>query len=230
VGAIYLVRHGQASFGKTEYDELSELGVEQSRLLGGALRARLPQVDAVFCGTQRRHRQTADACLRAYGYAQTPAEIADWNEYDHNEIVERYEPRYVDRQAMFAELSKTGNLRRAFQEMFTKAVERWVSGQHDNDYRESWPVFRARCTRALDHIVQTLGGSKTALVFTSGGPISAISQTLLNILDAYAFRINWTLVNCGATKVIYSERGKYLLTLNEHAHFEGERRELISYR
>jgi len=230
VGAIYLIRHGQASFGKTEYDELSELGVEQSRLLGEALRSRSPQVDAAFCGTQRRHRQTADACLRAHGYSQAPEEIADLNEYNHDDIVERYEPRYADRQAMFAELSKTGNLRRAFQEMFTQAVARWVSGQHDSDYRESWPSFRGRCTQALDGIVQRLGSSKTALVFTSGGPISAISQTLLRIPDAYAFQINWTLVNCGVTKVIYSERGKYLLTLNEHAYFEGERRELITYR
>ncbi|MFL6623973.1 MAG: histidine phosphatase family protein [Sulfurifustaceae bacterium] len=230
MGAIYLIRHGQASFGKTEYDELSEMGVEQSRLLGDALRSRLPNVDVVFCGTQRRHRQTADACLRAYGYTDTPQETADLNEYDHNEIVERYEPRYVDRQAMFAELSKTGNLRRAFQEMFTKAVARWVSGQHDTDYTESWPSFRARCLRALDHIVQSSGSSKTALVFTSGGPISAVSQTLLRIPDAYAFQINWTLVNCGVTKIIYSERGKYLLTLNEHSHFEGERKELITYR
>ncbi|MFL6649185.1 MAG: histidine phosphatase family protein, partial [Sulfurifustaceae bacterium] len=144
MGAIYLIRHGQASFGKAEYDELSELGAEQSRLLGDVLRQRLSKVDNVFCGTQQRHRQTADACLRAYGYMDAPRETADFNEYDHNEIVERYEPRYADRQAMFAELSKTGNLRRAFQEMFTQAVARWVSGQHDTDYSESWPSFRAR--------------------------------------------------------------------------------------
>lgn len=230
MGAIYLIRHGQASFGKNEYDELSELGIEQSRRLGESLRSRLPTVDRVYSGTQRRHRQTVDACLRAYGYTGAPQETGDFNEYDHDEIVERYEPRYADRQAMFAELSKTGNLRRAFQEMFTRAVARWVSGQYDTDYTESWPSFRARCLRALDHIVQSMGSSKTVLVFTSGGPISAVSQTLLRIPDAYAFQINWTLVNCGVTKIIYSERGKYLLTLNEHSHFEGERKELVTYR
>lgn len=230
MGAIYLIRHGQASFGKSEYDALSQVGIEQSRILGDALRERAPKVDAVFCATQRRHRETAEACLRAYGYAAAPQEIADMNEYDHDEIIERYEPRYADRQAMFAELSQSGDLRRAFQEMFTRAVARWVSGQHDAEYRESWPTFRARCMRALDHMVSALGASKTALVFTSGGPISALAQTLLRIPDAYAFQINWTLVNCGVTKLIYSERGKYLLTLNEHAHFEGERRSLTTYR
>lgn len=230
MGAIYLIRHGQASFGKSEYDALSETGIAQSRALGEVLRARVPKVDAVFCGTQQRHRQTAEVCLAAHGYCDPPEETADWNEYDHDEIVERYEPRYADREAMFAELAKTGNLRRAFQEMFTKAVARWVGGQHDSEYSEPWPMFRARCLRALDNTLGSLGASKTALVFTSGGPISAISQTLLRIPDAYAFQINWTLVNCGVTKVIYSERGKYLLTLNEHGHFEGERREYITYR
>ena len=31
---IYLVRHGQASFGKSNYDELSENGEAQAKLLG----------------------------------------------------------------------------------------------------------------------------------------------------------------------------------------------------
>ena len=230
MGAIYLIRHGQASFGKSDYDELSEMGVAQSRALGEALRARVPQVDAAFTGTQRRHRQTADACLSAYGYPEAPRETADLNEYDADEIVARYEPRYADRQVMFAELSKSGNLRRAFQEMFAQAVARWVGGQHNADYTEPWPKFRTRCVRVLEDMVQSLGPSKTALVFTSGGPISAVSQTLLRIPDAHAFQINWTLVNCGVTKVIYSERGKHLVTLNEHGHFEGERNALITYR
>jgi len=230
VGAIYLIRHGQASFGKANYDELSEMGVEQSRALGEVLRARVPTVDAAFSGTQRRHRQTAEACLGAYGYSALPQENAALNEYDSDELVVRYEPRYADRQLMFAELSKNGNLRRAFQEMFTKAVARWVGGQHDSDYTEAWPAFRARCLQALEDIVQSLGASKTALVFTSGGPISAVSQNLLRIPDAHAFQINWTLVNCGVTKVIYGERGRYLLTLNEHSHFEGDRSALITYR
>jgi broad specificity phosphatase PhoE len=31
MGQIYLVRHGQASFGSANYDQLSELGHEQAR-------------------------------------------------------------------------------------------------------------------------------------------------------------------------------------------------------
>ena len=48
--------------------------------------------------------------------------------------------------------------------------------------------------------------------------------------DSHAFKLNWTLANCGVTKVIYSERGQYLSTLNDHAHFEGANFKLITYR
>ena len=34
MGTIYLVRHGQASFGSDDYDQLSPLGEEQSWHLG----------------------------------------------------------------------------------------------------------------------------------------------------------------------------------------------------
>ena len=39
MGAIYLVRHGQAAFGTDDYDRLTEIGYTQAHLLGG------PKVD-----------------------------------------------------------------------------------------------------------------------------------------------------------------------------------------
>ena len=35
MGIVLLVRHGQASFGADDYDVLSDLGVEQSRVSAG---------------------------------------------------------------------------------------------------------------------------------------------------------------------------------------------------
>src|SRR5690606_36194887 len=34
VGSIYLIRHGQASFGADDYDVLSEIGIRQAEILG----------------------------------------------------------------------------------------------------------------------------------------------------------------------------------------------------
>lgn len=230
MAAVYLIRHGQASFGEADYDRLSETGVEQSRVLGRALRERLRRVDGVYAGAMQRHRQTATACLEGLGVDRTPVEIAGFDEFDHEEIIVRYRPEYADIERRMADMERAGNPRRAFQDMFGRAVERWVGAGEGGGYRESWPAFRQRCVAALERIIAEQGRSKTSLVFTSGGPITAVVQDLLGIPDANAFRINHTLANCGITKVIYSERARYLSTVNEHAHFEGEREALITYR
>jgi broad specificity phosphatase PhoE len=230
MGVVYLVRHGQASFGAADYDQLSETGVAQARVLGEALRERLPRVDAVVTGTLARHRQTADACLAALGVELEQRRAAGFNEFDHEEIIVRHTPGYADRTRMMQDLAETPDPRRAFQDVFTQAVARWVGGRHDDEYSESWPAFRERCIRALDGLIQELGSSRSALVFTSGGPITAICQDLLGIPDTHAFRLNWALANCGVTKVVYGERGRFLSTLNEHGHFEGARRALLTYR
>lgn len=230
MGAIYLIRHGQASFGAADYDKLSKLGEEQSRVLGLALRQRVPTPDAVYCGSMRRHRETATACLAAMALAHERCESAGFNEYDHEEVVVRHKPEYADRSRMAADMAATANPRRAFQDMFAQAVARWVGGQHNDEYKESWTGFRIRCNQALDHVIAASGPSKTVLVFTSGGPVTAIVQQLLHIPDTQIFKLNWTLANCGITKIIYSDRGRYLSTLNDHSHFEGGHAKLITYR
>ncbi|HJV74342.1 MAG TPA: phosphoglycerate mutase family protein, partial [Noviherbaspirillum sp.] len=58
MGQIYLVRHGQASFGSANYDQLSELGLEQARLLGEWFANSRQQFHRVVTGDMRRHRQT----------------------------------------------------------------------------------------------------------------------------------------------------------------------------
>ena len=50
MSSILLVRHGQASFGAADYDNLSDVGHEQSRVLGAALAARGVSPDVVVAG------------------------------------------------------------------------------------------------------------------------------------------------------------------------------------
>jgi broad specificity phosphatase PhoE len=234
VSAIYLVRHGQASFGRSDYDKLSELGEEQARLLGVALRQRVPQVHVALTGAMLRHKQTAQGCLEAMlrgtGRRAHPVEDAGFNEFDHDELIARYKPRYENRLVLAAELAATLRPRQAFQEMFAEAVARWIGGQHDGDYKESWPVFQARCVEALVRVGDALGSGETAMVFTSAGTITAIFQHLLEMPLSHAFKMNWTMVNCGVTKVIRGSRGFHLSSLNDHGHFEGEAKRLVTYR
>lgn len=230
MGQIYLVRHGQASFAKSDYDQLSELGFEQSRVLGQTLRSRVPAVHGAFCGEMRRHKETAQTCLLAMDAMPTVDVIKGFNEFDHDEVIERMQPRYADRLTMMSELATHADPRRAFQAFFKDAVARWVSGGHDAEYKESWAQFRARCVTGLEQVAARLGSGETALVFTSGGPITAICQHLLHIDDRHAFALNWVLVNCGVTKIVHSDRGTSLSSFNDHGPFEGLHKSLTTYR
>ncbi len=61
---IYLVRHGQASFGKSNYDELSENGEAQATLLGQYFKKILKEQPYIVAGTMQRHEQTAQLALK----------------------------------------------------------------------------------------------------------------------------------------------------------------------
>ena len=79
---LYLVRHGQASFGTDDYDRLSTLGEQQSVWLGEYLSERKIDFDHVIIGTQLRHRQTAEGICLGMGRAPAFALHAGLNEYD----------------------------------------------------------------------------------------------------------------------------------------------------
>lgn len=230
MGALYLIRHGQASFGAEDYDALSETGVRQAQVLGEALRARLPRVDVVVCGGLRRHRQTAEACLGAMGLPLSFREDRGWDEYDHQEVLWAHAPHFREQGRMLEELGRAADPRRAFQEVFGEACTRWASGAHEADYRESWPAFQARVEGALGRLTGSLGKGQTALVFTSGGVIGAVCRGLLGLSDADTFRLSWTLANASLTKVLVGGRGLTLSTLNEHGHLESVGPELVTYR
>ena len=57
---IYLLRHGQASFGTDDYDVLSDLGVHQARVAGAELERRDLRAPLVVSGTLRRQQDTAE--------------------------------------------------------------------------------------------------------------------------------------------------------------------------
>lgn len=233
MGAIYFIRHGQASFGSDNYDQLSAMGHQQARVLGTALNTRGVAPQVLVSGSMQRHLETAAGALPALG---TDAQVLPLlqrpgiNEFDHENVIEVAAPRYKDKLVMMGEMAASGDPRRAFQAFFKDAVSRWVGGNHDDDYAEPWSMFKLRCITALDDIVQLTPPKGSTLVFTSGGVISVICAHLLGLSDAQAFTINWTLANTGITKVQAGRDGLHLISINEHAHLEGQTPSLLTYR
>lgn len=230
MAAIYLIRHGQASFAAADYDELSQLGHEQGRVLGGALAQRRVRPDIVLTGGMRRHHQTATACLAGLSLEPRWEEDNDWDEYDHNEVLAGFDARFRSQGALASELLKHENPKRAFQGIFERAMARWIDDAYHAEYRESWPAFCGRVEGGLGRLHERLGRSQTALVFTSGGVISVVCRKLLGLSDTRALLISQSIANASVTKLVCGDRGITLSTLNEHAHFEGEDKRLITYR
>ncbi len=230
MGEIYLLRHGQASFGASDYDRLTDIGIRQAEVLGRTLKDRLSNVDVVIHGSMRRQRQTADACLAAMQRIAPCVEDARWNEYDHTELIRVYEPKYQTPDAMFADLAKRGDPMIAFQKMFAGAVARWMSGDFDADYRESFPAFIVRVDEALRSVCEKIGASARALVFTSGGPVATVCRTILQLPDETAMRLAWELANGSVTKLVAGPKRTRLVSFNEHGHFAGGQGSLLTFR
>ncbi|MGV2836957.1 phosphoglycerate mutase family protein, partial [Pseudomonas shirazensis] len=65
MGNLYLIRHGQASFGAADYDVLSPVGVRQSQALGSHLANLGLRLDRCIAGDLRRQQDTALLALEA---------------------------------------------------------------------------------------------------------------------------------------------------------------------
>lgn len=84
---IYLVRHGQASFGKSNYDELSENGEAQATLLGQYFKQILKEQPYVVAGTMQRHEQTAKLALNECFPDAVIHHNNLWNEFNHQQVL-----------------------------------------------------------------------------------------------------------------------------------------------
>ncbi|MBW3618929.1 MAG: histidine phosphatase family protein [Actinobacteria bacterium] len=226
MGAVLLVRHAQASFGKVDYDVLSARGERQAAILGERLRHL--DVARVVHGGMRRQEHTAEIVLEHLGEVPVRVDPA-WGEYDHEAILAAAAPTEDEQAAIEERMAAATDLRRAFQEIFEAAVSRWTAGAHDADYTEPYRGFRQRVRDGLATLLED-GAAGTTVVVTSGGAISAVVADHLG-LDADAWRgMNRVLVNTSVTKLVHGRSGVTLLTVNDHAHLESQDLDLLTYR
>jgi broad specificity phosphatase PhoE len=219
VGTVYLIRHAQASFGKSDYDRLSPLGDRQAVRLGETLAARGVKPDLVVTGAMQRHDRTASLALTAAGLSTAVEVDEGFNEFDHDQVIVAHKPAYKRRAVLLADLARTGHPARAFQEMFTAATERWTQG--GDGYTESFTDFCDRSEAAVRRVAARAGKGETVLVFTSGGPIAAVVGRLWSGGDDLWLRLNPVTINTAITKVVSGRSGLTVVSYNEHGHLDG---------
>ncbi|GAA3079821.1 broad specificity phosphatase PhoE [Kribbella aluminosa] len=208
MSVIYLIRHAQASFGARDYDKLSPLGEQQAARLASTLSD--VRADVVVSGSMRRHQQTATLA----GFI--PEVDPGYDEFDFQELLVAHKPAYKRHTVMVADLARSGNPKRAFQEMFTAATQRWIDG--GDGYTEPFQAFCDRSEAAVRRTAGRLGKGETALVFTSGGPIAAVVSRLLSGGDDLWTKLNPVTINTGITKVVSGRGGLTVVSYNEHVH------------
>lgn len=222
MGELLLIRHGQASFGTADYDQLSPVGEQQSRRLGQWLRDSATPPALIASGTLRRHTQTLQLCVDAAGVDATRLTLPGLDELDHVELLKRHRPDLASHAALSAELARSDDPQRAFQKIFAAAVARWTGGAHDGDYVRGWPDFRVQTLDALQALAERAAADEGDIwAFTSGGPIAVIVTELLGAPVPRTFALSWPLVNTGLTRVRLGPRQRQLVTYNAWPHLAG---------
>ncbi len=224
MGEIVLVRHAQAGFGQTNYDELSPLGQQQASALGQWWQktAAFSHDTCVWTGTLCRQQQTAALALSATAL-QTHID-SGLDEFDFSDILRQYRPDFATPEHIASWLATQPQPYQAFQRVFTAACEQWVQGTHDHCYQEPWAQFQQRVTLSLNKMLAH--SCRHHLVFSSGGVIALIMAHALQLPPERSLSLNAVLWNTSISRLLYTQHQLSLLEFNSIAHLEvlGDRR------
>ncbi|MBW6487082.1 MAG: histidine phosphatase family protein [Syntrophobacterales bacterium] len=236
MGTIYMIRHGQASFGSEDYDRLSPKGIIQSRVLAEYLAAVGVAADILYSGQMKRQIDTAKQTVEMYKNAVPPIlspriEKA-FNEYGSQEILLSFVREIVGEESSLPEniLQKYAE-KKKFQELFEQALSGWATGKYKKEGLPTWEEFTSRVWNGIEKIINDHPAGRTILIFTSGGPISAALQRALKLSNEETIRLGWQIANASITKFLYKGDRFTIASFNETAHLSLRReQELVTYR
>ena len=228
---IYLIRHGQASFGAESYDKLSPNGELQAKVLGQYFDDILKEAPHVVAGSMQRHQQTANIALTECFPEAEIITDSSWNEFNHQQVFAQYEPRFNEPHLLKQDVAKEENPRAYLAKIFEGAIGRWTGGDYHHEYEESWPTFKNRVETALQKLCDDLAKTKPryAVVFTSGGVISVAAGKILGLSPEKTFALNWAIANTSITTLRLVANEPQLLSLNEHHFIKAENPNLLTW-
>ena len=228
---IYLIRHGQASFGAESYDQLSPNGELQAKILGQYFDSILKEAPYAVAGSMRRHQQTAGIALEQCFPEASVVTDSAWNEFNHQQVFAQYEPRFNEPHLLKADVDKEDNPRAYLAKIFEGAIERWTGGDYHHEYEESWPHFKRRVETALQNLCNELAKTQPryAVVFTSGGVISVAAGKILGLSPNKTFALNWAIANSSMTTLRLVGNEPQLLSLNEHHFIKAKNPNLLTW-
>ncbi|MFK7860397.1 MAG: histidine phosphatase family protein [Granulosicoccus sp.] len=222
---LHLVRHGQASAGSANYDQLSPIGEEQSQILGNWWLSHGFSPNAAYHGTLVRQRDTAIHSLAAITdneQAPTMGEHSGLNEYNHRVIESHfcsehadYEPESMGFEDYMGILSRW----RDYQP--DKSAVDDDSGDHEI---ERWDDFKARGWNTLKALSHQGSDGGEFVFFTSGGIIATVVSTILDLDFEHTVDAIWRIRNTSITTIHLSGNNARLVEFNTVPHLQEQRK------
>jgi broad specificity phosphatase PhoE len=214
MGTLYLVRHGQASFGAADYDQLSALGEQQSRRLGQWFRHRGMRFDAVLTGTLRRHAQTLAGIEHGLQVRHAAQALPGLNEYDSDALVRAIHPGPIAR-------AETPEQVRQHFRLLRRGLVQWMAGATQPQGMPAHADFVAGVVAALDR-VRDEHADGTVLVVSSGGPIATAIAHVLGLAAEATIDLNMHIRNSAVSEFRVGPKRHTLITFNTLPHLDGD--------
>jgi broad specificity phosphatase PhoE len=211
MGTLYLVRHGQASFGADNYDVLSPLGHRQAERLGQYLKERGIDFEAAITGTLQRQRQTHAGICRGLGRDVPALELPALNEYDSHALIEAMHPQTLSK-------PDTPELYRQHFRLLRQSLQAWIAGQIAPRGMPSYGQWCQGIEAALDHVRQRHQGA--VLLVSSGGPIATAVGQVIDASPTSWIELNLRIRNASVTQFEFNPKRHSLLTYNTLPHFD----------
>jgi broad specificity phosphatase PhoE len=211
MGTLYLIRHGQASFGAADYDQLSALGERQSVRLGEYFASKGLVFEAVLTGTLKRHAQTWEGIARGAGLQLAPVLWPGLNEYDSEAVIRAIHPAPLEKPG-------TPELVKHHFRLLRDGLTQWMNGAVQPAGMPSYAEFAHGVRSALDHVREHHSGN--VLLVSSGGPISTAVGHVLGTAAQATIELNLRIRNSAVTEFAYTPKRHVLLTFNNLAHLD----------
>ncbi len=211
MGHLTLVRHGQASFGAANYDQLSPLGHQQSVLLGEHFCRHGQAFESVLIGGLKRHAQTWAGIVEGAQWPSPPAPLV-WpglNEYDAEAVIAAIHPQALAK-------PDTPEAYRHHFRLLRDGLTQWMAGVVTPRGMPSYNDFRAGVVAALEHVRNQCSGP--VLLVSSGGPIATAVGHVLGTAPETTIELNLRIRNSALSEFAFSARRHTLLTFNTLPH------------
>ena len=221
---LYLVRHGQASFRSTNYDQLSSLGHQQAVWLGEYFHHRGQHFDSILTGPLLRQRQTAEGIAKGLQLAVTKFSVIEaLSEFNFQHVFDAYVQQYPN-EALPADAPAAD-----FYKLLKKGMQQWSTGDLSGQLGETWQQFEERMHNVITTLQNDFHGQKV-LAVSSGGAIAMLLRHILQAPAQTAIELNLQIKNTALAHCFFNRRAMRLTCFNYAPHLDtNEREQHITY-